>query len=234
MELLMARARINHHSTGGGGTAPTIAHTAAQQNNSWPTLSVPSGATIVAFVGAFYAQTSEPVIPEISDNQGNTYTVAKDVWSGGSSGGTTLRVAAYVCTNPAVASTTFDVTNAGGFPCMAVAVVTGANATSPVDVSGDAITLNTLTPPLDSGTVNTTGANELLLSAIVIDADSGWMPTVGSGYTLDQAIDAANASAIGLQHATAASSGSHSATFGASNTSPTSRIAVGILVALKS
>lgn len=227
-------------SGGGGGayaagsSAPTIVHTAAQQNNSWPTLSVPSGATIIAFVGAFYAQSSEPVAPEISDNQSNTYTVVKDVWSGASSGNTTLRVVAYVCSNPVAASTTFSVSNGGGYPVMAVAVVTGANSTTPVDVSGDSITLNTLTPPLDGGSVSTTGASELLLSAVVIDADSGWQPTVGSGYTLDQSIDAANASAIGLQHATAASSGSHSATWGVSNTTPTSRIAVGILVALKS
>ena len=157
---------------------PAFVQTQAAEANSGTTTSVPftnnntAGNLIVAYV-----IWNNPGTVSLSDTRGNTYASAGARSSWGSSWSSQVFYAKNVAGGANTVNATFATALTGGWGIVYVHEYSGADKTDPLDVQTVATGTSAL---MNSGTVTTTRANDLLFSA---GASSSSVTAGGTGYT---------------------------------------------------
>jgi hypothetical protein len=164
-------------STGGGGTIAFVQVNAADPQTA-------SALVPVAFTAAQAAGNLNVVavgwndttstVSSVTDTRGNTYTQA-----GATTTGTGMRQAIYYAKNIAAGSNAVTVafSQAAAFVDVRVAEYSGADTSSPLDVTAAAV--GTSTAP-SSGAATTTSASELIFGA---GMTGGHYSAAGTGFT---------------------------------------------------
>ncbi len=173
----LANGYTYNTSTGGGGTIAFVQVNAADPQT--PSASVPVAFTAAQTAGnlnvvAVGWNDTTSTVNSVTDTRGNTYTQA-----GTTTTGTGMRQAIYYAANIAAGSNTVTVTfnQAAAFVDVRVAEYSGADTSSPLDVTAAAV--GTSTAP-SSGAATTNSASELIFGA---GMTGGHYSAAGTGFT---------------------------------------------------